>query len=223
MRLATFWRSTEEPSITVCSPRIAPAAAGKVVEMGPFPFVLAGVTVAWIGFEIWLIVRDRINGKGRPGKDKGTLYFNFIAIIVGLTIAGFLNGKSRFFFPGGRTEAGFWIGIAIMIAGFALRVWAVVALGVSFRTTVETHANQDVVESGPYKLIRHPSYTGLLLLCLGDGISLQNWLSLAFAVLLPLLALLYRIRIEEATLVSAMGSRYQEYQARTKKLIPWIW
>jgi protein-S-isoprenylcysteine O-methyltransferase Ste14 len=191
--------------------------------MGPFPFILGAIVAIWIAFEIWLIIRDRIHGKGKPARDKGTLYFNFIAIILGLTIAGFLNGNSAYFFPGGRTYSGFWIGIAIMIAGFALRFWAVAALGGSFRTTVETHPNQAVVDNGPYKRIRHPSYTGLLLLCVGDGIALQNWLSLAAAIVLPLVALLYRIHVEEGMLLSSMGEEYQDYQRRTKKLIPWIW
>jgi protein-S-isoprenylcysteine O-methyltransferase Ste14 len=141
--------------------------------MAPFPLILGAIVAIWIAFEIWLIVRDRINGKGKPQQDRGTLYFNFIAIILALTVAGFLNGTATYFFPGGRTYLGFWIGIAIMLAGFALRIWAAATLGGSFRTTVETHTNQAVVENGPYKRIRHPSYTGLLLLCIGDGISLQ--------------------------------------------------
>jgi len=188
-----------------------------------YPIILTAVTAIWVAFEIWLVVRDRIRGKGKPAKDRGTLYFNFIAIVLGLTLAGFLNGKSRYFFPGGRSDTGFWIGIAIMVLGFALRIWAVTTLGASFRTTVETHTNQAVVDRGPYRLIRHPSYSGLILMCIGDGVALQNWLSLAIAVILPLVALLYRIHIEEQTLVSSIGSDYQKYQSKTKRLIPWVW
>ena len=195
----------------------------EVAEMARFPVVLAAVTAVWIVFEIWLVVRDRISGKGKTAKDRGTLYYNFVSIVVGLTLAGFLNGNSRFFFPGGRSYAGFWFGIGVMILGLALRIWAVAVLGGSFRTTVETHADQAVIENGPYKLIRHPSYSGLILMCIGDGLALQNWLSLGIAIILPLTALLYRIHVEEETLVSSMGSNYREYQRRTKKLIPWIW
>jgi len=61
------------------------------------------------------------------------------------------------------------------------------------------------------------------LMCIGDGVALQNWLSLAIAVILPLVALLYRIHIEEQTLVSSIGSDYQKYQSKTKRLIPWVW
>jgi len=177
----------------------------------------------WIALEISLVIRDRLHGKGTTGKDRGTRYFNFIAITVAMTSSGILNGISRFWFPGGRTLTVFWLGFAILLSGAVLRVWSIIVLGSSFRTTVEVSHNQQVVRRGPYKIIRHPSYSGLLLMCCGYGIADQNWLSLAIALGLPLIALLYRIRVEEAALVSAIGPEYQEYQRHTKKLIPGIW
>ena len=191
--------------------------------MGLFSVLLITASVVWIAFEIWLIVRDRKQGKGKTTNDRGTLYFNFIAIAVGITVASILNGKSTFFFPGGRGYAEFWIGLIIFVLGFALRIWAVATLGASFRTTVETHRNQKVVRSGPYKLVRHPSYSGLIIMCLGYGIALENWLSLVIAVVLPLAAFLYRIHVEEVALASSLGSEYKEYQLQTKKLVPWLW
>jgi len=177
----------------------------------------------WIAFELWLMLRDRAQGKGKTVKDRGTRYYNFIAMIVGLTLAGILSGRSAFFFPWGRSYTVFWIGYAIMALSLAFRVWAIVTLGSSFRTTVETHKNQKVVRQGPYAVLRHPSYTGLLFTCAGFGIAVQNWLSFLLAVALPLVALLYRIRVEEEELVLALGAEYQEYQGKTKKLIPWLW
>jgi protein-S-isoprenylcysteine O-methyltransferase Ste14 len=185
--------------------------------------VLNSLTAVWILFEIGLILRDRAQGKGKSGKDRGTIYYNFIAIAAGTTAAGLISGYSRFFFPGGRTITVFVVGLVIMVLGLALRVWAVWSLGASFRTTVETHANQKVKEDGPYKLVRHPSYSGLLLITCGYGVAVQNWLSLVIAIGLPLLALLYRIHVEEALLVKSIGVEYQKYQKRTKRLIPWIW
>jgi protein-S-isoprenylcysteine O-methyltransferase Ste14 len=72
-------------------------------------------------------------------------------------------------------------------------------------------------------LVRHPSYSGLILFCIGYGIALQNWLSLAIAVLIPLVSLLYRIQIEEKVLLLTLGIEYENYKSKTKKLIPWIW
>jgi protein-S-isoprenylcysteine O-methyltransferase Ste14 len=185
--------------------------------------VLVFISTIWIGFEIWLVIRDAARGKGKTVIDKGTRYFNFIAIWAGITGAAILNGSSKFFFPGGRTSAGFFLGIAIMLIGMALRFWSVFTLGVSFRTTVETHGDQKMVSHGPYKLLRHPSYSGLILICCGFGLALQNWLSLLVVVMLPLSALLYRIHVEEAALVSSFGPDYIEYQGHTKKIVPWVW
>jgi protein-S-isoprenylcysteine O-methyltransferase Ste14 len=188
-----------------------------------YVFILFLIPSIWIACEIGLVFRDRSRGQGKTTSDKGTRTFNFIAITVGITGAAALNGFSQFFFPAGRTPVLFSIGIAIMLAGMALRYWAVVTLGAFFRTTVETDGNQKVVTEGPYRLIRHPSYTGWLLVCFGYGFALQNWLSLAAAVLLPLAALLYRIHVEEIALVSSLGTEYIEYQKRTRKLVPWLW
>ncbi len=191
--------------------------------MSVYSILLTSLTVLWVAFEIWLMVRDKAQGKGKTAKDRGTRYYNFIAIAVGLTIAGFLSGRPTFFFPWGRSYAVYWVGFAIMLFSLSLRIWAIVTLGSSFRTTVETHQNQEVVRRGPYRLVRHPAYTGLLLTCLGYGVALQNWFSLIFAIGLPLVAILYRIHVEEVELVSSLGSDYENYQSESKKLIPWIW
>lgn len=181
------------------------------------------ISALWIAFEISLVIRDRLQGKGRTDKDQGTRYINFIAITVAMIAAGRLDGISKFWFPGGRTLAVFWLGFAILLSGALLRVWSIVILGSSFRTTVEVSDNQHVVQRGPYKIVRHPSYSGALLMCCGYGIAEQNWLSLAIAIGLPLIAFLYRISVEETALVSGIGPEYQEYQKHTKKLIPGIW
>ena len=110
-----------------------------------------------------------------------------------------------------------------MWLGLALRVWAVAALGRAFRTTVEVDAGQAVVSSGPYRWVRHPSYTGLLLIVAGCGLASGHWLALIVCVVLPLPALVRRIHVEEAEMVGVLGDPYGEYQRRTKRLIPGIW
>jgi len=185
--------------------------------------ILILLPIIWVTFEIGLVIRDNSRGKGKTAIDKGTRYINFIAITVGITAAAILNGFSRFLFPGGRTNTVFFIGIAVMLIGMTLRIWSVFTLGKSFRTTIEIDKHQKVVSSGPYKLVRHPSYSGWLLICCGYGIAVQNWFSLLVAVIFPLVALMYRIRVEEAALVSSFGSEYIKYQRCTKKLIPWVW
>lgn len=195
----------------------------EVQSMIPYIILLILVPTIWLTFEIGLVIRDNARGKGKTTSDRGTRYFNFIAITVGILAAAVLNNVQMFIFPRGKTPTVFFIGMAIMLVGMALRYWAVITLGAFFRTTIETDQDQKVVSSGPYRLIRHPSYCGWLLVCLGYGIAVQNWLSLLAAFLFPLAALLYRTQVEERVLVSSLGSAYVEYQKRTKRLIPWIW
>ncbi len=185
--------------------------------------VLNSFITVIMAFELWLIVRDRRQGKGNTEKDRGTRYLNILSITIGLTSAVILSILTDLNFIIDNENSTFWIGFGVMLIGLSLRVWSVFMLGGSFRTTVEIHGDQAIVKNGPYKLIRHPSYSGLLLICLGYGIAVHNWLSLLIVFALPLAALLYRIRVEEAFMVELFGSEYEEYKLHTKRLIPWIW
>jgi protein-S-isoprenylcysteine O-methyltransferase Ste14 len=115
------------------------------------------------------------------------------------------------------------VGLIVMWLGLAIRVWAIAALGGAFRTTVEVDPGQAVVSNGPYEWVRHPSYTGLLLIASGFGLAVGNWLApvLCMVVLLP--ALLRRMQVEEAELNRVLGDPYRAYQTRTKRLIPGLW
>ena len=82
--------------------------------------------------------------------------------------------------------------------------------------------DQHVIEAGPYRLIRHPSYTGLLITLLGFGLSTTNWLSLLVLMGCVLIGLCYRIHVEERVLQEHLGQQYQEYMQRTNRLIPFV-
>jgi protein-S-isoprenylcysteine O-methyltransferase Ste14 len=191
------------------------------MKIAPFPILLTIPLVLWFAFELWLALRDLFTGKGRFGKDKGSKYVISIGLYAGFFLGALLR-QVGFSFAGNRSLE-LWIGIAVLLVGLGIRIWAVVTLGASFRLTVETHEKQKVVDRGPYRYVRHPAYGGLLLICLGYGLSLQNWLSLAPAVIFPVAAVLYRIHVEEQYLVSSIGDDYRRYQNVTKRLIPWLW
>ncbi|GLV55389.1 hypothetical protein KDH_22360 [Dictyobacter sp. S3.2.2.5] len=116
----------------------------------------------------------------------------------------------------------FWLSILLIYAGIALRLYAITMLGAFFTTAVAITPEQTVVEKGPYRLIRHPSYTGFLITLLGFGLSLANWLSLLVLMACALAGLSYRIHVEEHALQEHLGPRYQEYMQRTKRLIPFV-
>jgi protein-S-isoprenylcysteine O-methyltransferase Ste14 len=121
---------------------------------------------------------------------------------------------------------GWWpvaVGAAVLALGLAFRAWAVHELGRFFKFTVVVQADHRVVDTGPYRLIRHPSYTGLLMAELGLGIMLGTWLSIPAAVLPPLIGFGARIRREERVLARELGEPYREYMTRTHRLVPGIW
>ena len=96
-------------------------------------------------------------------------------------------------------------------------------LGAFFTTTVAVAPEQTVIEAGPYRRIRHPSYTGFLLCLLGLGLTLtNNWLSLLVIMGCALIGFGYRIQVEEAVLQERLGQPYQAYMRRTKRLIPFV-
>jgi protein-S-isoprenylcysteine O-methyltransferase Ste14 len=175
---------------------------------------------AWALVEVGVRVREHVQGKGRADRDRGTRAV--IAMTLGAAIVAALGARSLA--PELRMPALLRIvGVVVMWLGLALRVWAIVALGGGFRTTVEVEPGQAVVSSGPYRWIRHPSYTGLLLIVAGFGAALGNWLSLAACVVLPLPVILWRIRVEEAELNRVLGQAYRTYQSDRARLIPGLW
>jgi len=192
------------------------------------PILLTLTGIAWLVLEISLRLRDDARGKGGTGRDRGTRALNFGLFVVAVVVAdvlSFVIGKhSPLWIPGAGNDG--WpiaVGLVVIWLGLAVRVWAIVVLGRSFRTTVEVDAGQAVVSHGPYRWVRHPSYSGLLLIAAGFGLAFGNWPGLAICILLPLVATLRRIQVEESELTRVLGDPYLAYRDCTKHLIPGVW
>jgi protein-S-isoprenylcysteine O-methyltransferase Ste14 len=190
--------------------------------------VLSVTGALWLALEIGLLVRDRARGTGGTSRDRGTRAVNFvlivIAIVVSEVLAGVIGKHSPLRIPG--AGPGGWpiiTGLVIIWLGLVIRVWAVVVLGRSFRTTVEVDAAQPVVSRGPYRWVRHPSYTGVLLVAAGYGVALGTWPGLVICLVLPAAAILRRIGVEENELTEVLGDPYRSYRERTKRLVPGLW
>jgi protein-S-isoprenylcysteine O-methyltransferase Ste14 len=110
-----------------------------------------------------------------------------------------------------------------MCAGIALRQWAILLLGRFFTVDVRVHPDQPVIDRGPYRRLRHPAYTGLLVTLLGIGLALGNWAALPLVVLLPTAGLVVRIRAEERALLDGLGEPYRRFAATRARLIPGLW
>ena len=116
----------------------------------------------------------------------------------------------------------FSLGIVLIILGIILRQWSMAILGKFFSAVVGIQKDQQVIEKGPYKYVRHPSYSGALIIFIGLGLALQSWAAILTLILLFIIAYGYRIYVEEKALISELGESYIEYKKRTKRLIPYI-
>ena len=116
----------------------------------------------------------------------------------------------------------FYLGIVLMLAGIVVRQWSIAVLGRFFSGVIGVQEGQKVVESGPYRLVRHPSYSGALLIMVGIGLAFQSWG--AALVIIPIFAVCYgyRMFVEERVLVANLGNSYTEYMKRTKRVIPFL-
>jgi protein-S-isoprenylcysteine O-methyltransferase Ste14 len=117
----------------------------------------------------------------------------------------------------------FVAGMVLLLGGLVLRWWSIRTLGGYFTGAVMVSSDQPVIAAGPYRLLRHPSYTGLLLACAGTGLASANWVAAAVMVVLPLVAVLWRIHAEEGALLATLGDRYRAYAGQRKRLVPLVW
>jgi protein-S-isoprenylcysteine O-methyltransferase Ste14 len=183
-------------------------------------FLLYLTLSGWAVLELGVRVRERAYGRGGGSRDRGTRILIVVTIGAAFVLAAVVGSAAPSLRIPGPYRA---VGLIVTWLGLAIRVWAIAALGSAFRTTVEVDPGQPVVSSGPYRWVRHPSYTGLLLIVSGFGFANGNWLALATCVLVPMPAVLLRIQVEEAELNRVLGDPYRAYQTRTKRLIPRLW
>ena len=114
-------------------------------------------------------------------------------------------------------------GALVNLLGLALRAWAILILGRYFTATVQIQNEHQLVRSGPYKLLRHPSYTGAFVAIVGISVVLASWIGVLSSVVLMSVAYYFRVKAEETEMRSFFGSEYEKYSKGTYKLIPLIW
>jgi len=174
----------------------------------------------WAASQLW--IGRRRSGDPRRSRDRGTLSLLIVAIAAGLGAGAWLawrdDGQLAAREPGLA-----WCGMALMLAGLLLRWWSVRTLGRWFTVDLAVRAEQELVRHGPYRLLRHPSYTGALLTVLGFAVG-TGQLAAGLVALLPVAAaFLWRIRIEEAMLARAFPDAWPAHVRDTWRLLPGIW
>jgi protein-S-isoprenylcysteine O-methyltransferase Ste14 len=164
-----------------------------------------------------------VHGRGTTiRQDRGTRFIVALAVYLGIAAPLAIAKVPRL-----RAYANNWwtlgLGVVIVLAGAVLRDWAIVSLGRYFRRTVTIEPGQRIVRRGPYRVLRHPSYTGILLIFAGFGLAFGSWVSAAVALLIVFVGVLPRIRVEEAALARAFGADYTDYANSTARVLPRVW
>lgn len=161
--------------------------------------------------------------KGARRHDRGSYLVLTISLVIAMLAAFYSVNAIPATTIAWHQPGLFWSGIALILAGVAFRWYAIRVLGRYFSRDVATREGQTVVDRGPYRLIRHPSYTGGLLSLLGVGLALTNWLSIVALMAGALIGFNYRVHVEEQALCDAIGQPYRDYMRRTWRFIPYVW
>ena len=115
----------------------------------------------------------------------------------------------------------FWAGALLTAAGLCFAIWARVHLGRNWSGTVTIKQDHELIVSGPYAIVRHPIYTGLLLALIGTAMARGQWRGL-FAVLIAWAALWRKLRVEERWMTERFGQQYEVYSRRVPALLPFV-
>lgn len=174
--------------------------------------------IVLVFFEIWIIVKS---GKRARSLDRGSVVALNVCFVLVLSIDSMLIFSNYGVLPPTWRWAS-WLGISIFIIGIILRWTSIYVLGQYFTGRVQIQAEHKIVIRGPYRWIRHPSYTGGILIFIGIAIAINDWVAFIINLLFPLAAYIYRIRVEEKALLDHFGDAYAEYKSKTWSLVPFI-
>src|SRR5207249_1304025 len=171
--------------------------------------------------ELLLTVTRRSRSRTGTKQDRSTLRVVWLVIMVSVA-AGIYVAKQWTAATLPHQRSFEFVGVVLFVAGLFLRWWAIITLGRFFTVDVTIEKDHELVERGPFRMVRHPSYTGVLLAFVGFALSLGNWAAL-LVILMPIfVAFVRRMNVEEEALSQALGRHYAEYMARTKRLVPGV-
>ncbi|GAB2572254.1 isoprenylcysteine carboxylmethyltransferase family protein [Dyella jejuensis] len=114
-----------------------------------------------------------------------------------------------------------WLGFALTVAGLALTCWARVILGRNWSGVVQLKHDHELIVRGPYSIVRHPIYTGLLLAFAGTALAIGEWRAV-IATAIMAISFWRKLRLEERWLCEFFGEQYRNYMRQVKALVPWL-
>jgi protein-S-isoprenylcysteine O-methyltransferase Ste14 len=180
------------------------------------------IALLWVIAEIRLVRKVAINNQNIIDGERHSQGWLWLSVIGSISLALFYKYLAWLPIP---IEYMTRQGLAIMLfaTGVGLRYWAVVRLGGFFSTHVVIHNQHQLITDGPYKWIRHPAYTGLLLALAGAGLAMGDYLALLLMTIVPFFAFKLRIAMEEKKLIKQFGQLYLVYLHKTYRLLPLLY
>lgn len=204
--------------MTALSPTALPLLAVAAPTASTAQTLFLALNIAWGACEVYLSLRRR--AAGGASRDGGTLGMLWRVLVLSIAAAVWLAASGQGHLPAAWVEPARWAGCVLIAGGLALRLWAVHVLARFFTVDVNLQRDHQLVQRGPYRWVRHPSYTGALMAFLGLGVGLANPFSLLLLFVPVAWAFGQRIRIEETALREAFPETYPAYAARTGRLLP---
>jgi protein-S-isoprenylcysteine O-methyltransferase Ste14 len=180
---------------------------------------ITGLWLAWALYWWWSSrgVKRAVRRESPASRAAHIVPLAAAALLVGLPeLPGWLGSR---WLPAGTTPQ--WLGVGLVAAGLALSVWARRVLGGNWSATVTLKEDHEIIRAGPYRLVRHPIYTGLLVAFTGCAVARGEWRGLV-AVAIAAAALWRKLALEERWLTEEFGARYSDYRRQTRALIPFI-
>jgi protein-S-isoprenylcysteine O-methyltransferase Ste14 len=177
--------------------------------------------LTWAVFETVMRGLQALRATGPRTRDP-SYFVLLLALLAAIFAAEVLGRRGRLPWPGGLV----WpvvAGLVLMAAGIALRAWSIVTLGRFFQYQIKVQPGHQVVTSGPYRFVRHPSYTGIAMVLAGIALASGDVWSLLAVAVLGGAGLAVRIRTEERQLTQTLGAEYERFAAGRKRLVPGVW
>lgn len=178
-------------------------------------FPILGFTVFFVDYLI-----PRLTTRHREKPVERSDHGSFIIILATTLIAVLLSVSIRLANIGILSGVFQWIGLLVTATGLFVREWALIMLGRFFSRTVQIEAGHKIIKEGPYRWLRHPAYTGMILIYTGLIMSIGTWLGALLTFIVIAGTFLYRISVEERALLHAFGDEYRQYMRQTWKLFP---
>jgi protein-S-isoprenylcysteine O-methyltransferase Ste14 len=192
-----------------------------VFEPGAALVAFTALAAPWLAFETVMRVLQRSRLRAPVSFDP--TYVVLVPCLGGsAVVAALLGRRGGLPWPGGPV----WpvvVGLTLMAAGIALRVWAILVLGRFFQYRITVQPGHRIVTGGPYRYVRHPSYTGIALVLLGIALLGDDVWALPAVAVLVSIGLAVRIRAEERQLDEALGADYERFATGRKRLVPGVW